>query len=142
MTAFVTLLGIALVPVTATWAILRGLRLLSARGGTAPARWGRGGSTSGGTARSGTTGPCGPPVGDSLGQLVDELGRLERAYRELEALLVPTADPRMRALTHRYDATLRRCCAALGLPLPGPPPLDGLARLEVEATLAQHGLSW
>ena len=140
MTAFVTLLGIALVPVTATWAILRGLRLVSAHGASAAA-W-RGGRRA--AAPSAPAGPAawGPPVGASLGELVDELGRLERAYRQLEQLLLPADDHRMRELTLAYDATLRRCCAALGLPLPGPLPLEGLARLEVEATLAQHGLSW
>ena len=134
MTALLLMLAIALGPVTVTWAVLRGLRRISdARAGA--------------TRRARRKGPSvepvpGPPVGASLDQLVDELGRLERTYQRLESTPLPPSDARLRAVALAYDTTLRRCCDALDLPRPGPPPLQGLARLEVEATLAQHGLSW
>lgn len=57
------------------------------------------------------------------------------------------ADPcpdgaRLRAVAARYDALLLDCCAELGLPVHGRPPLSGFARLEAEAELARAGVRW
>ena len=134
MIELLLMLGIAFGPVTVTWAVLRGLRRISDARAGAVRRPRRG--------QAPVQPVPGPPVGASLDELVDELGRLERTYRRLESTPLPASDPRLREVALAYDATLRRCCDALDLPRPGPPPLQGLDRLEVEATLAQHGLSW
>jgi hypothetical protein len=41
-----------------------------------------------------------------------------------------------------YDDTLCACCKALGIPWSGCPPFDGVRRLEMEACLAQRGITW
>ena len=126
MTAVVTLLGIALAPLGVTWATLKAFRWLSSRWGSwsVPAR-----------------APVRAPQ-ESLGRLVDDLRRLEREYTALEREPDASCAPRRRSVALAYDETLRRCCAALDLPEPGPPPLDGLVRLQIEAALSQRGLSW
>jgi hypothetical protein len=125
MIPLLVLLGIAVGPVGVTWAVLRGFRALG--GAQDPAR---------------RASPATPAPGAPLSELVDTLGRLERDYAALERAQAPYGGTRMLAVAHAYDETLRRCCAVLELPLPAPPPLDGLARLEVEAALASRGLSW
>lgn len=123
--ALVVLLGIAVGPVTVTWAVLRGFRALS-----------------GAQDRQRPVAPAIPAPTSPLDELLAELGRLEREYAALELSQAAPGDPRTCAVVHAYDEALRRCCEALGLPLPGPPPFDGLVRLEVEAALAVRGLSW
>lgn len=125
MTPLLVLLGIAVGPVAVTWTVLRGFRALSGAHDTKR-----------------PFAPATPAPGTPLGELVEALGRLEREYATLERAQAPSGGTRMRAVAQAYDETLRRCCAALELPLPGPPPLDGLVRLEVEAALASRGLSW
>ena len=125
MISLLTLACIAAGPVAVTWAVLNGLRLL-ARSSSGAMSW----------PASGTA------TDASVETLVAELRRLERAFAELEASDDPTAPQRLRLVGMAYDQVLRRCCAALDLPLPGPPPLAGVVRLEVEAALVTRGLSW
>ncbi|MDP9436031.1 MAG: hypothetical protein M3P93_12895 [Actinomycetota bacterium] len=137
MTALATMLGIVLGPFVVTWLVLRLLRALSRRAG---------GAAAGEAARR----PVGqePPLrlrapGQSgrVERLRHDLSQLEREYRRVLAAEPP--DPsRLCSLGLQYDATLAAVCVELGLPAPGPPPLDGVVRLEVEAALAQRGLCW
>ena len=78
----------------------------------------------------------------SLERLVDDLRRLEHDYRRIERSDLPARAHRLLAVSLAYDDTLRACCRALELPLPEAPPLSSIDRLEVEADLAQHGLTW
>lgn len=82
------------------------------------------------------------PSGPRLERLVDDLRRLEAEYRRVEASDLPAKAARLHALSLAYDDTLRACCRALGLPEPQRPPLGAIARLQTEAVLAQHGLTW
>jgi hypothetical protein len=73
--------------------------------------------------------------------------RLHHLDVEVASLLA--ADRRTPALYHRlhaaslaYDAVLAEACRVLGLDEPGPSPLDGPARLQVEAGLTAAGLRW
>lgn len=85
----------------------------------------------------------GVPQGPTLERLVSDLRRLERDYRRIEASDLPAKAARLRSVTLAYDDTLRACCRALGLPEPQEaPPLGPVARLQTEAALAQHGLTW
>ena len=154
MTALVTFLAVVLGPVGVTWAVLRLFRSLSDRsaGRQRSARPHRDPDRDRNTKRRvapapptrGTTAPS--PDGGSravgLDRLVRDLRRLGREYRALDAAGLPDSAGRLHDVGLRYDSTLAQCCAALGLPAPGPPPLDGVVRLEVEASLAQRGLSW
>lgn len=49
---------------------------------------------------------------------------------------------RLQSVTLAYDDTLCACCTALEIEAPGRPPFDLVQRLEIEATLAQCGLTW
>ena len=73
---------------------------------------------------------------------MSDLRRLERDYRRIEASDLPAKAARLRSVSLAYDDTLRACCRALELPEPDKPPLGPVARLETEAVLAQHGLTW
>ena len=130
MAALMTFLGIAFAPLGVTWAVLTLFRVLSGRGaGAGPD-------------------PHGQTRADPrrLDRLRRDLARLEREYRTLERTLEHGRDPggpaRLHALCVRYDETLVECYEALGLPAPGRPPLSGVVRLQVEASLAQRGVSW
>jgi hypothetical protein len=81
-------------------------------------------------------------TGRDLPRLVEDLHRLEHEYIRIERSNSPAKAARLRAVNLAYDDTLRECCLALGLPEPGERPLSGLARLQTEAELAQHGLVW
>jgi hypothetical protein len=88
------------------------------------------------------TSSSGRPVGRSLERLMADLRRLEEDYRRIEASDLPGRGARMRTVSLAYDDTLRACCRAVGLPAPATTPLSALARLETEAALAQHGVTW
>lgn len=49
---------------------------------------------------------------------------------------------RLRALAAAYDETLLACCDHYGFPIEHTAPFTGTQRLEVEAELAQRGLTW
>lgn len=117
MIAALTLLGIVLAPVGVTTGILALLRRIG-RENAFGSRRGR------------------------LDVLVDDLSRLGAEHADLvQCGRCPDGD-RLRTVAARYDETLLACCAELGVPLPGACPLSGLARLEAEAALAQHGVRW
>ena len=82
------------------------------------------------------------PQGPTLERLVSDLRRLERDYRCIEDSDLPAKAARLRSVTLAYDDTLRACCRALDLAEPEKPPLGPVARLQTEAALAQHGLTW
>jgi hypothetical protein len=81
------------------------------------------------------------PSPAELSRLTESLRRLEDDYRRISASDLPGRVARMRTVARAYDDTLRACCRAVGLPEPSDP-LDGLARLETEAALSQHGVHW
>ena len=82
------------------------------------------------------------PQGPTLERLVSDLRRLEGDYRRIEASDLPAKAARLRSVTLAYDDTLTACCRALDLPEPDKPPLGPVERLQTEAALAQHGLTW
>jgi hypothetical protein len=100
-------------------------------------RWSRGESRSRRRSREAVE-PAGPPIE----QLVADLRRLGRDYSRIAESDLPRRQSRLQSVTLAYDDTLCACCSALEIPAPGRPPFDPLQRLEIEATLAQRGLTW
>ena len=100
-------------------------------------RWSRGGDRS----RRGP-GPGVEPEGPPIEQLVADLRRLGRDYSRIAESDLPRRQSRLQSVTLAYDDTLCACCTALEIPAPGRPPFDPIQRLEIEATLAQRGLTW
>ena len=96
-------------------------------------RWSRGGFQG----RSEAT-PVGPPIE----RLVADLQRLQDDYSRIERSDLPRRAVRLQGVSLAYDDTLRACCTALQIPSPDRAPLGAVERLEIEATLAQHGLVW
>ena len=82
--------------------------------------------------------PTGPPIE----RLVSDLRRLERDYTRIECSDLPRRAVRLQGVSLAYDDTLCLCCTALEIPWSGRRPLDAVERLQIEATLAQHGLVW
>jgi hypothetical protein len=82
--------------------------------------------------------PTGPPIE----QLVADLRRLGRDYSRIVESDLPRRQLRLQSVTMAYDDTLCACCTALEIPDPGRPPFDAVRRLEIEAALAQRGLTW
>jgi hypothetical protein len=100
-------------------------------------RWSRGGGRSPGCTQ-GQVEPAGPPIE----RLVADLRRLGRDYSRIAESDLPRRQSRLESVTLAYDDTLCACCTALEIPAPGRPPFDPVQRLEIEATLAQRGLTW
>ena len=100
-------------------------------------RWSRGESRPRGGRRAAAE-PEGPPIE----QLVGDLRRLGRDYSRIVDSDLPRRQLRLQSVTLAYDDTLCACCTALEIPAPGRPPFDAVQRLEIEATLAQRGLTW
>jgi hypothetical protein len=88
--------------------------------------------------RPGPPEPAGPPIE----RLVADLRRLGRDYSRIAESDLPRRQSRLQSVTLAYDDTLSACCTALEIPPPGRPPFDPVQRLEIEATLAQRGLTW
>lgn len=85
----------------------------------------------------------GAPPPPDLDRLVQRLRRLDHESRAVQAQRdLPGRGARLRTVGLAYDDALCACCAALGLPEPGTPPLTASVRLQTEATLAQHGVLW
>ena len=82
------------------------------------------------------------PVGPPIEQLVADLRRLGRDYSRIAESDLPRRASRLQSVTLAYDDTLCLCCTALEIPAPGRPPFGPVQRLEIEASLAQHGLTW
>jgi hypothetical protein len=93
--------------------------------------------TAGGRARSAAT-----PIGPSIERLVRDLRRLERDYSRIQSSDLPRRAIRLQSVSLAYDDTLCACCAALDIQCSGRPPFDAMQRLEIEATLAQRGVTW
>ncbi|GAB3679217.1 hypothetical protein [Angustibacter aerolatus] len=88
--------------------------------------------------------PPPPPRHQPLERVVVRLHALDA---EMGRLCVcdtrtPAIYARLLAARLAYDGLLAEACLVLGLDEPGPPPLDGVARLEVEAGLTAAGLRW
>ena len=81
-------------------------------------------------------------MGPPIEQLVADLRRLGRDYSRIADSDLPRRQLRLQSVTLAYDDTLCACCTALEIPAPGRPPFDAVQRLEIEATLAQRGLTW
>jgi hypothetical protein len=82
--------------------------------------------------------PSGPPIE----RLVSDLRRLERDYSRIERSDLPRRSIRLQGVSLAYDDALCACATALEIPSPGRPPLGPVERLQIEATLAQHGIVW
>jgi hypothetical protein len=90
-----------------------------------------------GSARSTATSTR-PPIE----RLVSDLRRLERDYSRIQSSDLPRRAVRLQGVSLAYDDALCACCAALEIPSSGRPPLNAMERLEIEAALARHGLTW
>jgi hypothetical protein len=75
-------------------------------------------------------------------RLVGDLKRLERDYSRIQGSDLPRQALRLQSVSLAYDDALCACCAALEIPTAGRPPLNAMQRLEIEAALARHGLTW
>jgi hypothetical protein len=82
--------------------------------------------------------PTGPPIE----RLVADLRRLGHDYSRIVESDLPRRQSRLQSVALAYDDTLSACCTALEISPPGRPPFDPIQRLEIEATLAQRGLTW
>jgi hypothetical protein len=92
----------------------------------------------GGLFRRERAAPSGPPIE----RLVRDLRRLELDYSRIERSDLPRRAVRLQGVSLAYDDALCACATALEIPSPGRPPLGPVERLQIEATLAQHGLVW
>jgi hypothetical protein len=90
-----------------------------------------------GATRSGAASPS-----PEIERLVGDLRRLERDYCRIERSDLPRRAARLQSVSLAYDDTLCACLKALEIPWWGRPPFDGVHRLEMEASLAQHGVTW
>ena len=82
------------------------------------------------------------PSGAGIERLVGDLRRLEDDYCRIERSDLPRRAARLQSVSLAYDDTLCACCEALEIPWSGLPPLDGVHRLEMQASLAQRGVTW
>jgi len=94
------------------------------------------------TQGNGVTRPRARSSGPEINRLVSDLRRLECDYRRIERSHLPRRAARLESVSLAYDDTLCACCEALEVPWSGRPPLDGVHRLEIEASLAQLGVTW
>ncbi|MGH3470501.1 MAG: hypothetical protein ACRDPG_00450 [Nocardioidaceae bacterium] len=78
----------------------------------------------------------------SLSELVQELRRLEAELKRAEGYRKPLRGRRIGSLTLEYDQTLQECCTSLGLTSPQSAPLNQLDRINTEADLCLHGVTW
>ena len=86
--------------------------------------------------------PAVTPTGPPIEQLVRDLRRLEQDYSRIERSDLPRRAVRLQGVSLAYDDTLCACATALEIPWSERPPFDAVQRLQIEATLAQHGLVW
>jgi hypothetical protein len=84
-----------------------------------------------------------PPTAPPIEQICADLHRINA---EIARVL---ADPRLPARHHRllaaswaYDAALRDACRAVGVEPPPRQRLDQVERLQTEAALTEHGVTW
>ena len=70
-----------------------------------------------------------------------DLRRLAADHERVLIAKIPAKAARLRALQLAYDDTLVSACRALELDAP-PTPFDAITRVQVEADLVTHGLTW
>jgi hypothetical protein len=70
-----------------------------------------------------------------------DLRRLAADHARIMTADVPAKAARLRALELAYDDTLVHACRAMELDVP-PRPFDAVTRVQVEADLVTHGLTW
>jgi hypothetical protein len=70
-----------------------------------------------------------------------DLRRLAADHDRIMTANVPAKAARLRALELAYDDTLVHACRAMELDAP-PTPFDAITRVQVEADLVTHGLTW
>ena len=93
--------------------------------------------------RAGSRPRSGPmPSRPPIERLARDLTRLERDYSRIQSSDLPSRALRLESVSLAYDDALCACCAALEIPPSGRPPLNAMQRLEIEAVLARHGLTW
>ena len=68
--------------------------------------------------------------------------RLGCDYCRIERSDLPHRAARLQSVSLAYDDTLCACCQALEIPWSGRSPFAGVHRLEMEASLAQRGVTW
>lgn len=71
----------------------------------------------------------------------EQLRRLAADHDQLLNARIPAKAARLRALRLAYDDTLRDACAVLDVEAP-PAPWDAATRVQLEADLVTHGLTW
>ena len=96
-------------------------------------RWTRGN----GAIRSATGSPS-----PEIERLVGDLRRLGRDYCRIEHSDLPRRAARLQSVGLAYDDILCACSEALEISCSARPPFDGIHRLEMEASLAQRGVTW
>jgi hypothetical protein len=82
-----------------------------------------------------------PPEKDERERYRKDLRRLAADHDRVLAADVPAKAARLRALQLAYDDTLVHACRALEVDAP-PAPFDAITRVQVEADLVTHGLTW
>lgn len=82
------------------------------------------------------------PVHVPVEQLADDLRRLADMLERTWETDQPAKVERLRAAALAYDYVLLAACRTLELPQPKKLPMDPIERLQTEAELARHGLSW
>lgn len=78
---------------------------------------------------------------DQRARFSKDLRRLAADHDRVLTADVPAKAARLRALELAYDDTLVHACRALALDAP-PTPFDAITRVQVEADLVTHGLTW
>ena len=82
------------------------------------------------------------PVTVPVEQIAADLRRLADLLERTYATDQPAKMERLTAAALAYDYVLLSACRTLELPQPPGLPLDPVDRLQTEAELARHGLSW
>lgn len=92
---------------------------------------------------SGRERPSSRPAGadEQRARFARDLRRLAAEHDRLTSAEVPGRATRLRAVEMAYDDTLRDACRALEIEEP-PAPWDGLTRVQAEAELVLHGVTW
>ncbi|MFN2560644.1 MAG: hypothetical protein ABR571_05035 [Jatrophihabitans sp.] len=85
--------------------------------------------------------PTAPPENDAHERYRRDLRRLAADHDRVLVADVPAKAARLRALELAYDDTLVHACRALEVDAP-PAPFDAITRVQVEADLVTHGLTW
>jgi len=85
--------------------------------------------------------PHRPSPAVPAGKYGETLRRLSADHDRVLIADVPAKAARLRALELAYDDTLRAACQKLHVDVP-PDPWDATTRVQLEADLVTHGLTW